>query len=396
VIETFRAAGDVDGVADGAEGAATVWLLESVGVVADEPAAAAFWLEGGALELASEAAFETAARDAADVAADAAAEAVEVPPDVEDQPAVAAFWLAGGALDVAPDPAARNVAEEPASDVAAAADVADQPAVAAFRFEGGALAAAAEGTSEAASGVAASEAASEVAASEAASEVAASEAASEVAASEAASDVEASDVAVADVAVAGHVGDQPALTASWCEGGVLDAAADGAGEAALDGTAAVAVGFWFEGRAAESAVGVARVGGVGGVSVVGSQPGKWAGGGAVVGGGGSGVGCLGGARSMGWAWVWVSRWWASAWMGRLVKRAAGKGVGSAAAWWVRVARACRSVVDGAEWRVASVRTGRPSASKRTFWGVMAPWVRPEVWRWARASASGARRVISSP
>ncbi|MBB5979267.1 hypothetical protein HDA44_002608 [Kribbella solani] len=49
-------------------------------------------------------------------------------------------------------------------------------------------------------------------------------------------------------------------------------------------------------------------------------------------------------------------------------------------WWVRVVRASRSDCGVLGWRVASVRTGRPEASKRMFCWVMEPWVRPMEWR----------------
>ncbi|GAA1582815.1 hypothetical protein GCM10009804_44180 [Kribbella hippodromi] len=72
------------------------------------------------------------------------------------------------------------------------------------------------------------------------------------------------------------------------------------------------------------------------------------------------------------------------------------GLGLAARAWVRVVRAARSACGVLGWRVASVRTGRPEASKRMFCWVIEPWVRPMVWRWVMALVIGVRRVTSSP
>nr|WP_238332647.1 hypothetical protein [Kribbella jejuensis] len=102
------------------------------------------------------------------------------------------------------------------------------------------------------------------------------------------------------------------------------------------------------------------------------------------------------ARSMGVAAEMVRRRVGRRWRGIAVKRGWGKESGWVVAWWAMVLRAVASVVVVVGCRTASVRIGRPSASNMMLLGVMAPWVRPELWRWVRASARGIRRVTVSP
>jgi hypothetical protein len=81
------------------------------------------------------------------------------------------------------------------------------------------------------------------------------------------------------------------------------------------------------------------------------------------------VSSWGKARSIGSGAARVRRRAGRLWV---VKKLGVKVAGSPPDWWERVARARRSSVGLPGWRAASVRTGRPSASKWVLVGVRLP------------------------